>query len=65
MYIFNRPHLTARIYRWQALLAKHDIVYMSQEVMKGNALTDQLAKKPFDDYEPMKFKFPNEDIMMV
>ena len=39
-YIFEKPALTGRIARWQVLLSEFDIVYVTQKVIKGRALTD-------------------------
>jgi len=33
-YIFEKPALTGRIARWQVLLSKFDIVYVTQKVIK-------------------------------
>ena len=62
-YIFERPYLTSRIARWQALLSQYDIVYMTQKAVKGSAIADLLADHPRDDYEPASTEFPDEDIL--
>ncbi|XP_006601611.1 uncharacterized protein [Glycine max] len=64
-YIFEKPTLTGRITRWKVLLSKFDIVYVTQNVIKGSALADYLAQQPINDYQPMHPKFPNEDIMAL
>ena len=43
-YIFEKPALTGRIARWQVLLSKFDIVYVTQKEIKGSALVDYLAQ---------------------
>jgi len=60
-YIFKKPALTRRIARWQVLLSKFDIVYVTQKAIKGSALADYLAQKPLNDYQPMHPEFPDED----
>ncbi|XP_028223348.1 uncharacterized protein LOC114404690 [Glycine soja] len=50
-YIFEKPGLTERITRWQAI--------------KGSALADYLAQQPINDYQPMHPEFPDEDIMTL
>ncbi|KAA0065921.1 uncharacterized protein E5676_scaffold259G00210 [Cucumis melo var. makuwa] len=36
-----------------------------KEIIKGSVIADCLAKLPIEDYEPMKFDFPYEDIMVI
>jgi len=62
-YIFEKPALTGRIARWQVLLSEFDIIYVTQKMIKGSALVDYLAQQPFNDYQPMRPEFPDEDIM--
>jgi ribonuclease HI len=64
-YIFEKPALTGRVARWQMVLTEYDIQYTSQKAIKGSILSDYLAQQPIDDYEPMKFDFPDEDIMFL
>ena len=42
-YIFEKPVLIGRIARWQVLLSKFDIVYVTQKAIKGSTLADYLA----------------------
>ena len=39
------------------MLSEYDIVYVSQKAIKGNVITEFLANKVADDYEPMKLDF--------
>lgn len=64
-YIFEKPSLSGRVARWQVLLSKYDIVYVSQKAIKGSAIADFLAERVEEDYEPMEFEFPDEDLMSV
>ena len=64
-YIFEKPSLSGRIARWQVLLSEYDIQYVSQKAIKGSAIAEFLADKTEDEYEPMKFEFPNEDLMTI
>ena len=64
-YIFEKPALTRRIARWQVLLSELDIVYVTQNAVKGSALADYLAQQPLQDYRPMHPEFPDEDIMAL
>ena len=47
------------------ILSEFYILYVSQKAIKGSAIADFLAKRPNEEYEPMSFDFPNEDLMVV
>ncbi|XP_050890455.1 uncharacterized protein LOC127095866 [Lathyrus oleraceus] len=47
------------------LLSDHDIQYVAQKAIKGSILADHLAHHPMEDYQPLKFDFPDEDIMVI
>ena len=64
-YIFEKPALTGRLARWQMLLSEYDIQYVTQKAIKGSILADHLAHQPLEEYQPMKFDFPDEDIMKL
>ncbi|KAK5810914.1 hypothetical protein PVK06_026231 [Gossypium arboreum] len=57
--------LSGRMARWQILLSEFDIVYVNQKAVKGSAIADFLASRALEDYEPLSFNFPNEDLMYV
>ncbi|KAK5802857.1 hypothetical protein PVK06_030483 [Gossypium arboreum] len=57
--------LNGRMARWQILLSEFDIIYVNQKAVKGSAVIDFLASRALEDYEPLKFDFPNEDLMYV
>ena len=57
-FIFEKPSLSRRIVRWQVLLSKFDIVYVSQKAVKGSTIADFLAERANEEYEPMSFEFP-------
>ena len=40
-------------------------MYVSQKTIKGSAIADFLAERANEEYEPMSFEFPNEDLMAV
>ncbi|XP_012461491.1 uncharacterized protein LOC105781500 [Gossypium raimondii] len=54
-----------RMSRWQILLSKFDIIYVNQKVVKRSAIADFLASRALEDYEPLDFDFPNEDLMCM
>ncbi|XP_050919278.1 uncharacterized protein LOC127136799 [Lathyrus oleraceus] len=47
------------------LLSEYDIQYVAQKAIKGSVLADHLTHQPLEDYQPLKFGFPDEDIMVV
>ena len=64
-YIFEKPSLSKRIARWQVLLSKYDIQYVSQKAIKRNVIAEFLAYRTIEEYEPMKFEFLDEDLMAI
>ncbi|XP_052478401.1 uncharacterized protein LOC105789618 [Gossypium raimondii] len=56
---------TTRRLRWQILLSEFDIVYVNQKAIKRSAIAEFLANRALEDYEPLNFDFPNEDLMYV
>ncbi|KAK5813415.1 hypothetical protein PVK06_028865 [Gossypium arboreum] len=64
-YIMESTALNGRMARWQILLSEFDIVYVNQKAMKGSAIADFLASRSLEDYEPLNFNFPNEDLIYV
>ncbi|KAK5819862.1 hypothetical protein PVK06_024891 [Gossypium arboreum] len=49
--------------RWQVLLSEFDIVYVSQKAIKESAIAEFLASRALEDYEPLSFDFPNEELI--
>ncbi|XP_050893788.1 uncharacterized protein LOC127100597 [Lathyrus oleraceus] len=64
-YIFEKPALTSRVDRWQMTLTEYDIQHVTQKAVKGSVLSDYLAHQPLEDYQSMRFEFPDEDIMLI
>ena len=64
-YVFEKPALTGRIARWQMLLSEYDIEYRTQKEIKGSILAYHLAHQPIDDYQSIRFDFPDEDVMYL
>ncbi|KAK5832625.1 hypothetical protein PVK06_016427 [Gossypium arboreum] len=64
-YMMESPALLGRMARWQILLSKYDIVYVSQKSIKESAIADFLATRIEDEYEPLRFEFPDEDLMCI
>ena len=63
-YIFEKPYLSSRIAQWQVMLAEYDIVYKTRKSIKGSVIADHLADNAIEDYEPLKFDFL-EDVLIV
>ncbi|XP_050918684.1 uncharacterized protein LOC127136130 [Lathyrus oleraceus] len=49
----------------QMLLSEYDIEYHTLKVIIGSVLADHLAHQSIDDYESIKFEFPNQDVMYL
>ena len=64
-YIFEKPGVTGRVSHWQMILSEYDIHYMTQNAIKNGIVDDYLAHHPIKDYQPMKFEFPNEDVLFL
>ena len=64
-FIFEKPSLSERIARWQVLLSEFDILYVSQKAIKGSAIADFLVERANEEYKPMSFDFPDEDLMAI
>ncbi|XP_012480821.2 uncharacterized protein LOC105795698 [Gossypium raimondii] len=64
-YMMESTALNGRMTQWQILLSKFDIAYVNQKDVKGSAIADFLASKALEDYGPLNFDFPNEDLMFV
>ena len=64
-YIFEKPELIGRLARWKMLLSEYDIQYVTQKAIKGSILADHIAHQPLEEYQTMKFDFPDEDIMKL
>lgn len=46
-------------------LTEYDIQHVTQKAIKGSVLSDYLAHHPEEDYQPMIFDFPDEDILFI
>ncbi|XP_070008000.1 uncharacterized protein [Nicotiana sylvestris] len=57
---------TGKLDKWQILLSEFDIVYITQNAVKGQALADHLAENPVGgEYEPLKTYFLDEEVSFV
>ncbi|KAI4346219.1 hypothetical protein L6164_013288 [Bauhinia variegata] len=64
-FIFEKPYLRGRLAKWQIVLFEYDIVYMTKKSIKGSTIAYHLVDNPIEDYQLMKFEFPDEDILVV
>ena len=46
-------------------MSEYDIQYVSLKAIKGNAIVEFLADWTEEEYEPIKFEFPDEDILVI
>ncbi|XP_070008765.1 uncharacterized protein [Nicotiana sylvestris] len=57
---------TGRLAKWQILLTKFGIVYVTCMAMKAQALANHLAENPIDDeYQPLITYFPDEEVNSI
>ena len=47
------------------LLSEYEIQYVTQKDIKGSILAYHLAHQPLSEYQPMKFYFPDEDVIFI
>ena len=47
------------------ILSEFDIVYVQRKAVKGQAIADQLAEAPLEDYQPLHIDFSDESILML
>jgi hypothetical protein len=40
-------------------------MYMTRKAMKGSVIADHLADHAMEDYKPLNFDFPDEDVLSV
>ncbi|XP_075086301.1 uncharacterized protein LOC142169008 [Nicotiana tabacum] len=65
-YIFQKLMPNGKLAKWQILLSKFNIVYITQKAIKGKALADHLAENPVDgDYELFTKYFPYEEVLFA
>ncbi|XP_057975450.1 uncharacterized protein LOC131162863 [Malania oleifera] len=51
--------------RWQMLLTKYDITYMMRKAINRSSIAEYLADRAINDYQPMEFDFPDQDIYSI
>nr|XP_004234859.1 uncharacterized protein LOC101259718 [Solanum lycopersicum] len=49
-YIFQKPMPTGKLAKWKMLLSEFDIVYVTRNAIKAQALADHLEENPVGDY---------------
>ncbi|XP_022889035.1 uncharacterized protein LOC111404464 [Olea europaea var. sylvestris] len=63
-YIMSRPILSGRIGKWTLLLSEFDIKFISQKVIKGQALTDFLVDHPIAVEWKLQEDLPDEEVLL-
>jgi hypothetical protein len=46
------------------VLVEYDMVYMTRKAVKGRVIANHLADNAIEDYKPLNFDFPDEDVLM-
>ncbi|XP_042484574.1 uncharacterized protein LOC122064858 [Macadamia integrifolia] len=64
-YLFEKPMLTGILAHWLLLLAKFDIVYVTQKSIKGSVIAEHLSAHPVVDTRPLNDIFPDEGVVSV
>ena len=64
-YIFEKPALTGKISRWQMLLSKFDIVFVTRKTIKDQAIADYLVDQPLNNPKLSESLFPDKDVMAL
>ena len=62
-YLLKKPALSRRMARWLMLLTEFDIVYVTQKVVNGRAISDYLADYPVEETDVWISEFPNENVL--
>jgi len=47
------------------LLAEYDIVFMTRKAVKGSVIADHLADHAMENYKPLNFDLPDEDVIVI
>ncbi|XP_070023104.1 uncharacterized protein [Nicotiana sylvestris] len=64
--IFQKPMPIGRLAKWQILLTKFDIVYVTRTAIKAQALANHLAENPVNkESEPLRTYFPDEEVIHI
>ena len=46
-------------------MSEYDVQYVSRKAIKGSAIAEFLADQAVEEYKPIKFEFPDEDLMAI
>ena len=64
-YILSRPVLSGRLAKWAMLISQHDVVYVPQKAIKGQALADFLAAHPIPSHWELPDDLPGEEVFYI
>lgn len=64
-YLFEKLELLGRLSCWHLLLLKCNITSVTQNLMKGQAIVDHLAKNLVEEYQHMTDLLLEESIMNI
>ena len=62
MYIYGKFYSSSQVARWQVLSVEFDIMYTMREELKK---VDHLVHNTMEDYKPLDFDFPYENVFSI
>ncbi|XP_054778628.1 uncharacterized protein LOC129286642 [Prosopis cineraria] len=54
-----------RVSKWQVILSKYDVKYITRKPIKGSIIADYLEANPMEEYQLVNFQFPGEDVLVA
>ena len=64
-YIFESPHVSIRVSKWQVLLSEFEIKYVTRKSVKGSTIADHLAENPLCEEKLLSLEDPNGEILTI
>ncbi|KAA0055545.1 uncharacterized protein E6C27_scaffold222G00180 [Cucumis melo var. makuwa] len=64
-YILSRPVISRRLAKWAIILQQYDIAYISQKIVRGQALTDFLADHSVPSNWKLCDDLPDKEVLFV
>jgi len=64
-YILTRPVLNGRLVKWAVILEQYDLLYMPQNVVKGQAVANFLTDHPVLDKWELSDNLPGVEVFLV
>lgn len=64
-YLLSKATLIGRLVKWVMILSEFNIEYVDRKAMKDKIITNQLAKTPIQDNNPLLVDFHDEFIFTL